>query len=82
MLARLDRVFAVILVVTLALYGCALVVGSEWLRAHQRKAVAEGAIAHGKAVDSLLNYETVKYFGNEQPRRRAATTPASPGSSS
>jgi ATP-binding cassette, subfamily B, heavy metal transporter len=27
--------------------------------------VAEGAIAHGKAVDSLLNYETVKYFGNE-----------------
>ena len=41
-------------------------VGSEWLRAHQRKAVAEGAIAHGKAVDSLLNYETVKYFGNER----------------
>ena len=22
--------------------------------------------AHGRAVDSLLNYETVKYFGNEQ----------------
>jgi ATP-binding cassette subfamily B protein len=43
-----------------------MVVGSEWLRAHQRRAVAEGAIAHGKAVDSLLNYETVKYFGNER----------------
>ena len=22
--------------------------------------------AHSKAVDSLLNYETVKYFGNEE----------------
>ena len=28
--------------------------------------MAEGAVAHGKAVDSLLNYETVKYFGNER----------------
>jgi ATP-binding cassette, subfamily B, heavy metal transporter len=65
MLTRLDGIFAVILIVTLALYAVALVVGSEWLRAHQRKAVAEGAVAHGKAVDSLLNYETVKYFGNE-----------------
>ena len=65
MLVRLDLVFAAILVVTLSLYAVALVVGSEWLRAHQRKAVAEGTVAHGKAVDSLLNYETVKYFGNE-----------------
>ena len=32
MLARLDRVFAAILVGTLALYGCRLVIGSEWLR--------------------------------------------------
>ena len=66
MLARLDGVFAAVLVATVALYAVALVVGSEWLRAHQRKAVAEGAVAHGKAVDSLLNYETVKYFGNER----------------
>ena len=63
--------------VTLALYAVALVVGSEWLRAHQRKAVAEGAVAHGKAVDSLLNYETVKYFGNEATSPSATTT-ASP----
>jgi ATP-binding cassette subfamily B protein len=66
MLAQLDAVFAAVLVATVLLYGVALVVGSEWLRAHQRKAVAEGAVAHGKAVDSLLNYETVKYFGNER----------------
>jgi ATP-binding cassette subfamily B protein len=63
---RLDSAFALVLVVTLALHGTVLVVGSEWLRAHQRKAVAEGAMAHGRAVDSLLNYETVKYFTNER----------------
>ena len=65
MLARLDAVFAVILTTTLILYTVALVVGSEWLRRHQRAAAAEGALAHGTAVDSLLNYETVKYFGSE-----------------
>jgi ATP-binding cassette subfamily B protein len=54
-----------IIFVTFVLYGTALVIGSEWLRKHQRKAVVESAAAHGKAVDSLLNYETVKYFGNE-----------------
>ena len=27
--------------------------------------MVEASAAHGKAVDSLLNYETVKYFGNE-----------------
>jgi ATP-binding cassette subfamily B protein len=65
MLGRVDALLAAILLATVVLYGVALVVGSERLRAHQRKAVAEGAVAHGKALDSLLNYETVKYFGNE-----------------
>ena len=66
MLGRLDAVFAAVLLGTILLYSVAVVWGSEWLRAHQRKAVAEGATAHGKAIDSLLNYETVKYFGNER----------------
>jgi ATP-binding cassette subfamily B protein len=47
-------------------YGAVLVIGSEWLRAHQRRAVARGAVAHGEAVDSLLNYETIKYFNREE----------------
>ncbi|HVI35240.1 MAG TPA: ABC transporter transmembrane domain-containing protein, partial [Gaiellales bacterium] len=62
MLTRVEPVFAAILAATLVVYGCALVTGSDWLRSHQRRAVVEGAAAHGKAVDSLLNYETVKYF--------------------
>ncbi len=66
MLGRLDVVFAAVLLGTILLYAVAVVWGSEWLRAHQRKAVAESATAHGKAIDSLLNYETVKYFGNER----------------
>jgi ATP-binding cassette subfamily B protein len=65
MLLKVEPVFALILATTLAVYGVALVVGSEWLRAHQRRAVAESAAAHGTAIDSLLNYETVKYFNNE-----------------
>ncbi|QQP89664.1 ABC transporter ATP-binding protein/permease [Skermanella sp. TT6] len=66
LLGSFGAAFAGITVATLALYGVCLVIGSEWLRRRQRKAVAEGAEAHGKAVDSLLNYETVKYFGNEE----------------
>ncbi len=58
--------FAAIIVATLALYTTTLIIGSEWLRRHQRRAVAVGAMAQGKAVDSLLNYETIKFFGNER----------------
>ncbi|EWY40476.1 metal ABC transporter permease [Skermanella stibiiresistens SB22] len=66
LLGSFSPVFTGITVVTLVLYCFCLVIGSERLRRRQRRAVAEGAEAHGKAVDSLLNYETVKYFGNEE----------------
>jgi len=61
-----DGIFAVIMLGTLALYLTTLIIGSEWLRRHQRRAVAVGTEAHGKAVDSLLNFETIKYSGNER----------------
>ncbi|HZA67710.1 MAG TPA: ABC transporter ATP-binding protein/permease [Geminicoccaceae bacterium] len=66
MLVRVDVVFAAILLATLLVYGTVLAIGSEWLRAHQRRAVVRGATAHGQAVDSLLNYETIKYFNREE----------------
>ncbi len=65
LLGGFTPAYTAILFVTFVIYGTALVIGSEYLRKHQRAAVAESAAAHGKAVDSLLNYETVKYFGNE-----------------
>jgi ATP-binding cassette subfamily B protein len=64
--ARVEGPFAAILVLTLAAYAVVLIVGSEWLRAHQRRAVAEAAIAHGRAIDALLGYETVKLGSAER----------------
>ena len=66
LLGKFDYTYTLIILGTFVAYGTTLVIGSEWLRKHQRRAVVEGAAAHGKAVDSLLNYETVKYFGNEE----------------
>ncbi len=66
MLIAMPPIFAFCLVVTLIFYGTVLIIGSEWLRAHQRQAAREASFAHGEAVDSLLNYETVKYFGREE----------------
>ena len=56
LLLRVEPVFAAILATTLVVYGIALVAGSEWLRAHQRRAMAEGAAAHGQAIDSLETF--------------------------
>ena len=66
MLVRLDFVFALVLLVTIVLYAFVLIIGSDRLRKHQRLAISKGATAHGEAIDALINYETVKYFGNEQ----------------
>ena len=65
LLGRYNAVFTAIILATFALYGLALIVGSERLRVHQRRANHAASEAMGKAVDSMLNYETVKYFGNE-----------------
>ena len=62
---RYDAWFAVITFVALVLYIAFTVKVTQW-RTHFRKQVNElDSKAHSKAVDSLLNYETVKYFNNE-----------------
>ena len=38
---------------------------TEWRTQFRREANEFDSAAHTKAVDSLLNYETVKYFNNE-----------------
>jgi ABC-type transport system involved in Fe-S cluster assembly fused permease/ATPase subunit len=65
LLGMFELHFALIMVATLTLFLMAVVFGSEMLRRFQRPAVIKAAEAHGKAIDSLINYETVKYFGNE-----------------
>ena len=63
---KLDWVFGVITLITLAAYIGFTITITEWRTQFVRRANALDSEAYGRAVDSLLNYETVKYFGNEQ----------------
>ena len=57
--------FAGITVVALVVYILFTIVVTEW-RTHFRRTMNElDSKANTRAIDSLLNYETVKYFGNE-----------------
>jgi ATP-binding cassette, subfamily B, heavy metal transporter len=63
--AKFDIWFAWITVAALALYIFFTVRITEWRTQFRKQANEFDSAAHTKAVDSLLNYETVKYFGNE-----------------
>ena len=62
---RFDAWFALITLAALAVYIVFTVQVTGWRTRFRREANAQESAAHTKAVDSLLNYETVKYFGNE-----------------
>ncbi len=64
--SRFDAGFAVITLAALALYIAFTVGVTEWRIQFRRQANQFDSAAHSKAIDSLLNYETVKYFNNEQ----------------
>ena len=58
-------VFAVITLSALVLYAGYTIAVTEW-RTHFRRQMNDlDSKANAKAIDSLLNYETVKYFNNE-----------------
>jgi ATP-binding cassette, subfamily B, heavy metal transporter len=64
--AKFDGWFAVITFGALVLYISFTVGVTEW-RTHFRRAMNEqDSKANTKAVDALINYETVKYFSNER----------------
>jgi len=58
-------VFALITVVTTVAYVVFTLRITEWRIHFIRSMNSSDREAHGKAIDSLLNYETVKYFSNE-----------------
>jgi ATP-binding cassette, subfamily B, heavy metal transporter len=62
---RFDAWFAAITLVALVLYIAFTVSVTEWRTKFRREANEFDSAAHTKAIDSLLNYETVKYFNNE-----------------
>ncbi len=60
-----DIWFAAITLAALVLYISFTIVVTEW-RTHYRRTMNDmDSKANQKAIDSLLNFETVKYFGNE-----------------
>src|SRR5690349_9413221 len=66
LIVRYDWTFMVITAVALGLYILFTILITEW-RTHFRRQMNElDSKANTRAIDSLLNYETVKYFGNEQ----------------
>jgi ATP-binding cassette subfamily B protein len=62
---KFDVWFAWITLAALAFYITFSVSVTEWRTKFRREANEFDSAAHTKAVDSLLNYETVKYFNNE-----------------
>ncbi|MCE2912886.1 MAG: ABCB family ABC transporter ATP-binding protein/permease [Pseudomonadota bacterium] len=62
---KFDAAFAWITVAALAAYIGFTVVVTEWRTQFRRQMNELDSTAHTRAIDSLLNYETVKYFGNE-----------------
>ena len=63
-------IYVVVVVVTVALYVSFTFWASERRILIRRDMNESDTEAHSKAVDSLLNYETVKYFGNEDLEAR------------
>jgi ATP-binding cassette, subfamily B, heavy metal transporter len=62
---KFDVWFAGITLTALVLYIIFTIGVTEWRTQYRRMANEFDSAAHTKAVDSLLNYETVKYFNNE-----------------
>ncbi|MCD2470292.1 ABC transporter ATP-binding protein/permease [Jiella sp. MQZ9-1] len=57
--------YVVVIAVTIWLYGWFTIWASDWRIAIRRDMNDSDTDANTKAIDSLLNFETVKYFGNE-----------------
>ena len=62
---KFDMVFAWITLTALVVYITFTVTVTQWRTRFRREMNELDSKAHTRAVDSLLNYETVKYFNNE-----------------
>jgi ATP-binding cassette subfamily B protein len=64
--AKFDWIYAAITLVVLVIYIALTISITEWRTQLRRQMNEMDSQANTKAIDSLLNYETVKYFGNEE----------------
>src|SRR3954470_21439664 len=60
-----DWTFALVTLVTIIVYITFTFAVTDWRIRYRREMNTRNTEANTKAVDSLLNYETVKYFANE-----------------
>src|SRR3954447_18969598 len=60
-----DWTFAAVTLATIVIYIGFTFVVTDWRIRYRREMNTRNTEANTKAVDSLLNYETVKYFANE-----------------
>ena len=58
--------FGLIPLLSIGLYVAYSITATEWRTKYVRQANLADSASNTRAVDSLLNFETVKYFGNEQ----------------
>ena len=65
LVAKFDWRFAAVTFGAVAVYIVFTVTVTEWRMEIRRRANELDSRANTRAIDSLLNYETVKYFGNE-----------------
>jgi len=65
LLSQYDSIFAIITTSTILLYIIYTLVITEWRMRFRRTMNNMDSQANNQAIDSLLNYETVKYFNNE-----------------
>ena len=63
-------IYVAVVAVTVALYTWFTVWASDWRIAIRREMNDSDTDANTKAIDSLLNFETVKYFSNEAMEAR------------
>lgn len=72
--ALYDWSFAAVTFGTIAAYVGYTLFITQWRLTFRRRMLEAETEANAKAVDSLLNYETVKYFGNEEHEARRFDT--------
>jgi ATP-binding cassette subfamily B protein len=65
-----NMVYLAVIVIMIVFYIVFTIMASNWRIAIRRQMNDADTDANSKAVDSLLNYETVKYFGNEKMEAR------------
>jgi ATP-binding cassette subfamily B protein len=63
---KFDIWFVLITISAILIYIGTTIAITEWRTAHRRQMNEMDSKANTRAIDSLLNYETVKYFGNEE----------------